>query len=181
MDKWCPPPVNASNLNDISNALQAVNITQQERTALGAQENDTLGQILEALKNVVDRDISKVESTISTIQSMLKQKGNCQIKTGSYVGSGTNSPTLNTGFYPMMVVIATYNKSASWSSGDSTYILFIRGTNSYYIAADTYSNNSAYAYYVTFSNNSISWSCSNSYFSKNMTGETYFYCVIGTV
>ena len=72
-----PPPVNASNLNDISNALQAVNITQQERTALGAQANDTLGQVLEMLK-------TKIDNT----QSGLQQKGNCQIMSGSYVGNG---------------------------------------------------------------------------------------------
>lgn len=176
-----PPPVNASNLNDISNALQAVNITQQERTVLGAQANDTLGQVLEALKNATDNDISEIESTISTMQSTLNQKGNCQIQSGSYVGNGTYSPTISTDLYPIVVIITAYRESKSITGGDASYILFIRGTNPYYIAADTYTTGSDYQYHVTFSNNSISWTCRNDGFGKNISGQTYFYCVIGTV
>lgn len=98
-----PPPVNASNLNDISNALQAVNITQQERTVLGAQANNTLGQVLEALKSVVDGDISDVKSTIATIQSTLNQKGNTNSYVSSYIGNGQRSLTLQLEFEPKFI------------------------------------------------------------------------------
>lgn len=94
-----PPPVNASNLNDISNALQAVNITQQERTALGAQASDTLGQILEALKNAIDANIGSLQT----------EKGNCNIQVGSYVGNGqfdnNYAISLTFNFQPKTVIV----------------------------------------------------------------------------
>ena len=62
------PPLNASNLNDISNALQAVNITQQERTTLGAEATDTLGQILAVLKNTTDESIESISQDIQNIK-----------------------------------------------------------------------------------------------------------------
>lgn len=99
MDRWCPPPVNASNLNDISNALQAVNITQQERTALDAQANDTLGQILNILKSGID-----------TAQSELQTKGNCLVQTGSYVGNGqVKTMSITFDFEPDTVFIVSSN------------------------------------------------------------------------
>lgn len=99
MDRWCPPPVNTSNLNDISNALQAVNITQQERTALDAQANDTLGQILNILK-----------SGINTAQSELQTKGNCLVQTGSYVGNGqVKTMSITFDFEPDTVFIVSSN------------------------------------------------------------------------
>lgn len=104
-----PPPVNASNLNDISNALQAVNITQQERTALGAQANDTLGQVLEVLKSVVDGDISDVKSMIATIQSTLNQKGNTNSYVSSYIGNGQRSLALQLEFEPKFIFFLSEN------------------------------------------------------------------------
>lgn len=153
-----PPPVNASNLNDISNALQAVNITQQERTALGAQADDTLGQVLEMLK-------TKIDST----QSGLQQKGNCQIMSGSYVGNGQlKTISLTFGFEPDMVFIIPSGRggfshpesNAPWCFTTRSSIIWHRRIGQYI----TYSTvESLGDYYVSlrfsFSNNTLSYSC----------------------
>ena len=91
-----PPPINAPNLNDISNALQAVNITQQERTALGAEATDTLGQILAALKTTtesISQDVEEIQQTM----------GNVKCVYGSYVGNGQTTLRITLGFSPRYV------------------------------------------------------------------------------
>lgn len=99
-----------------------MNITQQERAALGTQANDTLGQVLEALKNETDNDISDVKSTIATIQSALNQKGNCRIQTGSYVGNGqTIQMSITFDFSPDLILIYGNKLSAFPVNGQSFY------------------------------------------------------------
>ena len=44
-----PPPVNQSNLNDISSALEALNITQEEANNIGGSIGMTLGQMLQQM------------------------------------------------------------------------------------------------------------------------------------
>lgn len=44
-----PPPVNASNLNDISNALESLNITQQEAENIGGTVDMSLGEMLQQM------------------------------------------------------------------------------------------------------------------------------------
>ena len=93
-----PPSLNASNLNDISNALQAVNVTRQERTALGAKATDKLGQILTALKTTTDKSIESISQNVEEIRqtmgnqieslATLATNSYTKILTGSYVGNG---------------------------------------------------------------------------------------------
>ena len=72
---------------DIGHALEAVNITQDERSTLGAEATDKLGQIL---THIVKSINESVESDISSIQTQVNQKGNCNITVGSYVGNNGN-------------------------------------------------------------------------------------------
>lgn len=44
-----PPPINSSNLNDISNALEALNITQQEAENIGGTISMSLGEMLQQM------------------------------------------------------------------------------------------------------------------------------------
>lgn len=182
-----PPPVNASNLNDISNALQAVNITQQERTALGAQANDTLGQVLEMLK-------TKIDNT----QSGLQQKGNCQIMSGSYVGNGQlKTISLTFGFEPDMVFIIPSGRSgflhpksnAPWCFTTRSAIIWHRRIGQYitYSTTDTLGD-----YYISlrfsFSNNTLSYSCeagselnASSIDNYNENGITYKWIALKSI
>lgn len=184
-----PPPVNASNLNDISNALQAVNITQQERTALGAQANDTLGQVLEVLKN----QLNTSDSTIEELQTQLATKGNCLIDSGSYIGNGqTTNISITFNFYPDIIIIicssgGAYNivdrgysyvvstGSMIWVHGLETELIYSSSSS-----AQTYRN-------YSWDGNTFTWGCSGSYsyitgrFALNENGLTYRYIALKSV
>lgn len=64
--------------------MEAVNVTQQERTSLGAQETDKLGQIL----TVLNGKIGSLNDSIGQIQTTLNQKGTLGVESGSYTGNG---------------------------------------------------------------------------------------------
>ena len=114
VDERNAPPLNASNLNDISNALQAVNITQQERTTLGAEATDTLGQILAALKTTTDGSIESISQDVEEIQQTM---GNVKCVYGSYVGNGQTTLTITLGFRPHYIYMAS-TKEQMDSSGN---------------------------------------------------------------
>ena len=90
-DNNVPPPLNATNLLDISHALEAVNVTQQERTSLGAQETDKLGQIL----TVLNSKIGNLEDSVEQIQTVLEKKGTLGVEAGSYVGNDQATVIVN--------------------------------------------------------------------------------------
>ena len=120
VDGWNAPPLNASNLNDISNALQAVNITQQERTTLGAEATDTLGQILAALKTTTDESInqaiSQLQQSISSIQTQI---GTNKYYIGSYVGNNQDSVVLTLNYPPKAIF---FYSPATQTAGDTSKI-----------------------------------------------------------
>ena len=119
VDEWNAPPLNASNLNDISNALQAVNITQQERTTLGAEATDTLGQILAALKNATDESIENINQDVEEIQQTM---GNVKCVYGSYVGNGQTTLTITLGFRPRYVCMLSDNYQQN-QGNNNLYVL----------------------------------------------------------
>lgn len=136
MDRWCPPPVNASNLNDISNALQAVNITQQERTTLGEEATDTLGQILASLKNMTEsigQDVEEIQQTM----------GNVKCVYGSYVGNGQTTLTITLGFKPRYIYMLS---ELPQTDGNNNYIYLVW----------IYNNRYAYCFGSGFSGKTIS-------------------------
>ena len=85
------PPLNATNLLDISHALEAVNVTQQERTSLGAQETDKLGQIL----TVLNGKIGSLNESIEQLQTVLDKKGTLGVEAGIYVGNDQSTVTIS--------------------------------------------------------------------------------------
>lgn len=166
-----------------------MNITQQERTALGAQASDTLGQILEALKNAID----------ANIWSLQTEKGNCNIQVGSYVGNGqfdnNYAISLTFNFQPKTVIVfcseSFYSGFGSYSTlyGYSTadMLLWQQGIvqNLVYNFYDSGSSYDIYRHYSA-TQNTLSWYITyekggngNSGSNMNNNGVTYTWVAIG--
>ena len=105
-DNQAPPPLNASNLLDIGHALEALNITQDERSTLGAETTDKLGQIFQKI-------VQGTDSNISQLQTLVNEKGNCNIITGQYVGNG-NDTSLSMPFLTRLYIDSTDSDSSDY-------------------------------------------------------------------
>lgn len=92
--------MNASNLLDIGHALEALNVTQDERSTLGAETTDRLGQVLQKI-------VQGTDSNISQLQTLVNEKGNCNIVTGQYVGSGSGRTSLQMPFLTRLYIDST--------------------------------------------------------------------------
>lgn len=108
---------------DIGHALEAVNITQDERSTLGAEAIDKLGQILQKMAQGTDSEIEEINSAISQLQEQLNEKGNCTIITGSYVGNGQYTLTIRfpQGFIPKFYFVSRQSNSSAINSGSWVY------------------------------------------------------------
>ena len=170
-----PPPLNASNLNDISNALQAVNITQQERTTLGAQATDTLGQILAVLKNAEEETSQSVEQLQQTISSIQSQIGTNKYQTGSYVGNGQSTLTINFDFEPKFY-FASYKQDQT-NMKRVVYMCYMYNSDFAFI----FDNNGGTVQYLREDSTStkIVLDDSDIEFILNVSGETVYYIVFG--
>lgn len=112
---------------DIGHALEAVNITQDERSTLGAETTDKLGQVL---THIVQNINENVEQDISSIQTQVNQKGNCNILVGSYIGNGGNLQlTLPT--YAQFVIIQYGGQRSGISNGDTCLAFFIKNVSTF--------------------------------------------------
>ena len=89
---------------DICHALEAVNITQDERSTLGAETTDKLGQVLQKI-------VQGTDSKISQLQTLVNEKGNCNIITGQYVGNG-NITSLSMPFLTRLYIDSTYSNTS---------------------------------------------------------------------
>ena len=170
MDKWCPPPVNASNLNDISNALQAVNVTQQERTTLGASTTDTLGKILTLLKSGTDN----VKTLVASIQ---QQIGTNRYKIGSYIGNGNNTLQIATPFEAKFFVAVSEEPQSQYSVGTSCAIIALTGTKK----SLTLLTNSIVSADFTISPQNITINSPSGYafYILNLEGSKVYYIIFG--
>lgn len=128
------PPVNASNLNDISNALQSVNVTQQERTTLGASTTDTLGKMLMLLKSGTDN----VRTLVASIQQQL---GTNRYEIGSYIGNGSSTLQIATPFEVKFFVAVSEEPQSQHGSMD-TYAMIALTKTSVTIADNSMTINS---------------------------------------
>ena len=179
-----PPPLNATNLLDICHALEAVNITQEQRTTLEAGTNDALGTILAALKSGIDSDVSSINSTLNS-------KGNCNIETGSYTGNGQYGED-----YPNTISFLNDNASIVIISGSSYYsgdryaqlMITMRGNAYGMVLVSTSAGpsqpQSCYVR-VTFNQNSIQWyyggnnaGLDPAYFQLNRDRTKYSWCAL---
>lgn len=111
-----PPPVNASNLNDISNALQALNILFVNRSTLGISETQDMQDGLVLLKNLIMSTQSSLQSTINSNKSIASSSYS-SIKTGLFVGNDqkqlyvSKTPNENRDIHATKFVIYTCDTS----------------------------------------------------------------------
>ena len=90
---------------DVCHALEAVNITQDERSTLGAKTTDKLGQVLQKI-------VQGTDSKISQLQTLINEKGNCNIITGQYVGNANGMTSLPMPFLPRLYMDSTYSDTS---------------------------------------------------------------------
>ena len=164
-----PPPLNASNLNDISNALQAVNITQQERTTLGAEATDTLGQILAALKTTTDGSIESISQDVEEIQQTM---GNVKCVYGTYVGNGNATARVHTTGLPYFLIVSGIGDGDN--DPDGTSLVVCRNAPSFrtmsgpmVVAVD--------AETIVWQDKQVYWKGPNAARILNRSGVTYYY------
>ena len=174
--------MNSSNLLDISHALEAVNITQQQRTSLGVGSTDTLGKILGTIKAVLDGNITNIQSAISQIQTAMQTKGNCGIEYGNYVGNGqvgTSSNTLTFSNTPLVVMCSRYaiNPAGGSSQGFLQGFIYHQGST---VTRCTYGSISANMNFTQQGNN-LSWISTGQNSPEvqcNASGATYYYVAL---
>lgn len=167
--------MNASNLLDIGHALEALNITQEQRSTLEAGTSDALGTILAALKTSIDSDISSINST-------LQGKGNCSIEIGSYVGNGqfnTYHNTITLNIEPKAIIFGTINAVETSGNNNATVVaVFLRNMST---AATIIDKSYLYQYSCTpsFSGNTVSWYSGFSAGGQlNENRITYYWCAL---
>lgn len=165
-----PPPLNASNLLDIGHALEALNVTQDERSTLGAETTDKLGQIL---THIVESINGEVESDISSIQTQVNQKGNCNILVGSYIGNGGNLQlTLPT--YAQFVIIQYGGQKNGINNGNTCLAFFIKNVSTFIYHSLGYGSE---IYDCNFQEGSLYVRDSSS--APNNSGYKYTYIALG--
>lgn len=174
VDERNTPPLNASNLNDISNALQAVNITQQERTTLGAEATDTLGQILAALKNAIDENIGSINQEIQSIKTQI---GGNKYAVGSYIGNGQDTLSLTFGFTPKAIFVYSSEVQQSTQAGEYAwwYYWIYNATKLYVNLVGRMRLDTG----VLLSGNTITFRAKNPRYILNSTTATVYYIVFG--
>lgn len=109
--------MNASNLLDIGHALEALNITQEQRATLEAGTSDALGTILAALKTSIDSDIASINSAVSG-------KGNCKIASGGYIGNGQYGSSTPTSIYVGFMPLFLYCYDTNYRSDNAIFYIY---------------------------------------------------------
>ena len=155
--------MNATNLLDISHALEAVNVTQQQRTSLGVGSTDVLGQILEALKTATDNGMSSIQQILST-------KGNCNYYMGQYVGSGQGKNYVTLEVEPKLYVASYVGLN------DNSYSIFYVGGSNY---ATSFTRHYTYNVNAYMSGTRLRFQDNNPQNILNENGLTVTYIVLG--
>lgn len=174
-----PPPVNASNLQDISNALEDLNITQEQLETLGA--SGTLGEILTTnYWEKITQEI--VYGNYKTIYATWKQDSG-----GKYFEFYESCVPKNGNFYldGLQKKYFTTNPQTGWCSG--MYYL-ANSTRCYKINDNSvYTNNAGTQYmisntqsaYVEDVSSEIVSDISDIYPHNDFYDEVYFYKYLG--
>lgn len=160
-----PPPLNATNLLDIGHALEALNVTQDERSALGAETTDKLGQVLQKI-------VQETDSNISQLQTLINEKGDCNIIAGQYVGNGNGMTSLTMPFLPRLYMDSTYSNTADHKICMHIY------TGSSYLWSFTFRNDYSGGVSVQ-SVNCIVTDKKFQFTYYTETGKTYYYIALG--
>lgn len=177
-DNNAPPPLNSSNLLDIGHALEAVNITQNDRSALSVGKEDKLGTVLTklntALKNFAN---SSSSSTLTTVGNAFSP-----ICYGSYIGNGGQTARISyrNSYRGAMKAKAFIVANSVYADGN-----FASGigmcTNNSNTGLMIYGGNNIQenSVEVTFSVNSISFETREYSGGLNDSGKTYTYLIFG--
>lgn len=176
-----PPPLNSSNLNDISNAIQALNISSENRSTLGMSGTQDMQDGLVLLKNAIttmQSDLQEVQTNMAIIAS------------GSYVGNNQTSITITfdqLSKQPKIIFINSYTTSGSYRKiccvgiGINGYVA---GIEVYIDSDDLGRNGCTYAgiYTVAFTTSSVTMSrllSGDSNAELNTVNTTYNYILLG--
>ena len=174
-----PPPLNASSLLDICHAIEAVNITQEERSTLNVGKEDKLGTVLTKL-NTLLRDFVSQQST-NTITDI--RNGFSAVEYGQYVGlygNGTIGPIITynnenfTNVSPRMIFIFPndFTVNSYYCIGMRNY-QFKRG-----FAVLTNLRSSQILLNMECDKNQLSMSGNNAY-EINIRNRSYTYLIFG--
>lgn len=173
-----PPPTNASNLDDISNALQSVNVTQQERATLGASITDTLGKILLALKSLSEQ---YSQQRCNQLQTLIN-KNYSKIVYGSYTGNGQDTLQINyaqNGIETTVAYMVVVYESNFYDTLDNPFAFMFKGTDGglcQILDVDRLTSQSTMSFSATFQAGTVSTSGNNVSFI-NANGRTYNFIV----
>ena len=148
---------------DICHALEAVNITQDERSTLGAETTDKLGQVLQKI-------VQGTDSKISQLQTLVNEKGNCNIITGQYVGNG-NITNLSMPFLTRLFIDSTYSNTSSEVIGMHIY------TGGSYLWLFNFRND--YSGGVSVQSVNCTITDRNFQFGYSSSIKTYYYVALG--
>lgn len=141
--------------------------------ASGQTENYGLNQWAaedQVLREEFNRDNAKVEEVLSELSRSTAQKGNCQVVSGSYVGTGTcgkNAPNrLSFEHRPVLLAV-----QGGWR------FLSVRGRETAIVMSSV--NNDKYNT-VIWEDKAVSWYCTTDYEEAqcNTLGETYYYVAL---
>ena len=175
-----PPPLSASNLNDIASALKKLNISDAQIVTIKSYLTDVsgykqiqngLGQLVSVLataRNQDKEDISDLEDLFNSLKFV----------TGTYIGNGQASFTINYGqdgnFVIGFVICAnhSYNDDENNSAGIILSNKMLLWNYGYCIGSN-----------VTIGNNSVTvqdctYYLSGDHFLTNESGETVRYLMI---
>lgn len=167
--------MNASNLLDIGHALEALNITQEQRATLEAGTDDALGTILTKI-------VDGINNTIDNVNTSINKKGNCSIQYGSYVGNGQVGSTtpirLTFNFAPKLFFCIKYSVWPSSGGGwaDSTVYL---DRPDYSVSIYDSNVGNFDTIYFTRTDKTLSWWSNTAGAQLNINGTTYYYVALG--
>lgn len=167
--------MNASNLLDIGHALEALNITQEQRATLEAGIDDALGTILTKIVDVLNNKIDDVNTSMN-------KKGNCSIQYGSYVGNGQVGSTtpirLTFNFAPklFLCIDGSVNPSSGGGWMDSTVYL---DRPDYSVSVYDSNIGNFNTIYFTQTDKTLSWWSNTAGAQLNISGTTYYYVALG--
>lgn len=164
---------------DIGHALEAVNISQQERSTLEVDVNDKLGQILQKLKTATDEELSNINTQLGV-------KGNCSITTGTYKGNQTESVSIKIPTNTKYVLVNNGDNNENngyWEHGYAFF--FIQSSPLGIYSGGSGSYTMFISYNTTFSSGTLTWKSASYHFKDdwdrlmNTNGQTYYYIAIG--
>lgn len=179
MEQFCPPPLNSSNLNDISSAIQALNISATNRETLGISGSQDMQDALVALKQLIESNtdnIQNIDEQINEINvNMVKSY------TGMYAGNSQNSITIQTGDITKILVLYIISSSDSNSYASGYCVCNNNGVSGevfvYYKRGQGYDPEVRTGQF-TISGKTINFTGDGDYL--NFNNSTYNYLVLGT-